>query len=513
MARSGIETGSEALLSLRAVHKSYGPVRALAPLDLDIEAGGILALIGENGAGKSTLMKIIAGAETPTGGTLRFAGSPVRFASPLDARQAGIAIVYQEHALLHDMTVAENLFLGQPVTRAGGLLDRAAMARRAAEVIGRMGLPIDVSASVETLSMVERQVVEIARALVGDVRLLILDEPTAALERRERETLFRIMRDLAAGGVAVIFCSHHLDEIAEVADRTVVLRDGGLVDDMARRDMSHDRIIRAMLGSELSEHFPKADGARQSALALSVAGLVTPRCRGFDLDLGAGEIVGLAGLDGSGREDVLRALFGLLPGARASSFALAGRAARLPCAPGEAVAGGIGFLPADRKAEALFVDQSIAFNTSLAALDRVRVNGLLSPQTEAALMRDDLARVSLKYSDLAQEVQELSGGNQQKVVLARWLGRRPDVLLMEEPTRGIDIRAKAEVYALIGEFVAAGGAVIMMSSDMPELVGIADRVLVFYRGRVSAELSGADVTAEAIAKASYSEVGAREPVH
>ena len=505
MVRSDSSIDNRALLSLRSIHKSFGHVQALAPTDLEIMQGKVLALVGENGAGKSTLMKIIAGAEMPSGGTMSFEGSPVFFNSPLDARKTGIAIVYQEHALLYDMTVAENLFLGQPIINSVGLLDRVKMEQRAEEVIERLGLDISVTSTVERLSMAERQIVEIARALVNEVKLLILDEPTAALERRERNKLFRIIRDLASRGVTIIFCSHHLNEVEEIAEQTIVLRDGVLVDNMKRNEMTSKRIINAMLDTELNEHFIKVNTEEKKALALAVDLLTTSSCQPFNLRVAKGEILGLAGLDGSGREDILRALFGLSPNAKARSVKVGSRTLRLPRSPVEAVSSGFGFLPADRKAEALFLNQTIAFNSSLGSLKRITKNGFLSPKSEEIAMSEDLSRVSLKYNYLSQEVQELSGGNQQKVVLARWLGRKPEVLLLEEPTRGIDIRAKTEVYALIGEFVTNGGAVIMMSSDIPELVGVAHRVLVFYRGEITADLTDNSITAEAIAKFSYSE--------
>ena len=491
-------------LSLRGISKRYGRVEVLQPVDLDIPKGQILALIGENGAGKSTLMKIIAGAEMPTAGVLTFEGAERQFGSPEAARRAGISIVYQEHALLHDMSVAENLFLGRPLRRRSGLLDVEAMVRAARGVLGRLGATIDVRRLAGELSLAEAQIVEIARALLDEARLVILDEPTAALERRERETLFGVMRDLAASGVTIIFCSHHLDEITEVADRTIVLRDGVLVDDLPRDAMRPEAIIQAMIGGKLKEHYPKTAGARRAEPALVIEGLRVGSRPPLDLRLARGEILGLAGLEGCGRVEVARAIFGLVP-AVAERVEIAGRSAGLPRRPGEAMAAGLGFLPADRKSEGLFLDQSIVFNASIAALGRFLRGGLLSPRRERGRVVAELGRLDLRYNGPEQEAGELSGGNQQKVMLARWFGRAPQILLFEEPTRGIDVRARAEVYRLIGDFVAGGGAAVLVSSDNAELVGIADRVIVLYRGRAAATLEGAEISEAAIARYSYSE--------
>lgn len=503
MSRTAV-AGMGPCLSLRGISKSYGRVEVLHAVDLDIPKGQILALIGENGAGKSTLMKIIAGAETPTAGLLTFEGDERRFGSPEAARRAGISIVYQEHALLHDMSVAENLFLGRPLRRPSGLLDVEAMAQAARRVIDRLGVTMDVRRPVGELSLAEAQIVEVARSLIDEARLVILDEPTAALERRERETLFDVMRELAASGVTIVFCSHHLDEIAKVADRTIVLRDGVLVDDLPRDAMRPEDIIQAMIGGKLKEHYPKVAGARRTDPALVIDELRVGQRPPFDLRLARGEILGLAGIEGSGRVEVARALFGLVP-AVAERVEIGGRRASLPRQPREAMAAGLGFLPADRKSEGLFLDQSIVFNASIAALGRFRRGGLISPAAERGSVVAELGRLDLRYNGPEQEAGELSGGNQQKVMLARWFGRAPEILLFEEPTRGIDVRARAEVYRLIGNFVSGGGAAILVSSDNAELVGIADRVLVLYRGRVAAELDGAEISEAAIARYSYSE--------
>ncbi len=496
------------ILSLRGIGKRYGPVEALRPLDLDVLPGQIVALIGENGAGKSTLMKIVAGAETPTSGTITFAGAAWRFGSPREARKAGISIVYQEHALLYDMTVAENLFIGRPLRAVGGLIDIRAMRAAAQQFLTTLGVEIDAERTVDTLTMAERQIIEIARALIDEARLIILDEPTAALEKREREKLFLIMRDLAAKGVAILFCSHHLDEVVAVAERTIVLRDGQLVENLGKTEISPERIIHAMIGGALREHYPKEAGMQRAEALLAVTQLSLNGAPGFDLTLAQGEILGIAGLDGSGRELVARALFGLTGkrAAQATRFEIDGKATSLPQYPGMAVALGVGFLPADRKVDGIFADQSVSFNASIAALGRFVTCGWLRARREADVLVGELTAVALSYSGLDQEARALSGGNQQKVMLARWLARRPKVLLCEEPTRGIDVRARTEIYRLIGDFVASGRGVVLMSSDTAELAGICDRVMVFYRGRVVAILQGQGLSEEAIARHAYSEV-------
>lgn len=495
------------ILSLRGIGKRYGLVEALRPLDLDVPPGQIVALIGENGAGKSTLMKIVAGAETPTSGTITFAGAARRFASPRDARKAGVSIVYQEHALFYDMTVAENLYIGRPIRAVGGLIDVRAMRTSAKQFLTTLGVEIDVERNVDTLTMAERQIIEIARALIDEASLIILDEPTAALEKREREKLFQIMRNLASKGVAILFCSHHLNEVVAVAERTIVLRDGQLLEDLGSAEISPERIIHAMIGGALRDHYPKRAGLRRAETLLAVTQLSLEGADGLDLTLAQGEVLGLAGLDGSGRELVARAMFGLTGTreAQATWFEIDGKAVPLPQHPGKAVALGLGFLPADRKVEGIFADQSVSFNASIAALGRFVTAGWLSPRREADALAGELAAVALSYSGLDQEARALSGGNQQKVMLARWLARRPKVLFCEEPTRGIDVRARTEIYRLIGDFVASRRGVVLMSSDAAELAGICDRVMVFYRGRVVANLQGEGLSEAAIARHTYSE--------
>ncbi|KAJ54403.1 hypothetical protein ACMU_18420 [Actibacterium mucosum KCTC 23349] len=484
------------LLTMSAVSKAYGPVQACADVSMTLNRGEVLILVGENGAGKSTLMKILAGAISRDSGDVHIDGAPVDLGHPRRAMEAGIGIVHQELALAEDMSVVENLFLGRERTRAG-LLDRAAMRAEAAELFAGLGVTINPDAEIASLSLGQRQMVEIARAVSLNSNILILDEPTASLESAARAQLFATLRGLQAKGVGIIFCSHHLEECLDIGDRVMVMRDGRKVADRDAAGLSVDDVIADMLGQEIGHQYPPRDRA-PGAVVVATQGL--HRAGHFDdvaITLRAGEVVGFGGLDGSGKVEVARALFGA-EGFDAGTITLDG--APLPGGwnPARAMARGFAFLPGERKTQGLFLDESVAYNMSFAALRRL-AGRLLSLGRERRAVADKITRLRVKTPSQTIAIRGLSGGNQQKVLVGRWMLREPRVLIFEEPTRGIDVHAKTEVYALIGELVAAGSAVLIVSSDLPELEGLCDRVYVFRRGRVAGELAGDAITQPAIA--------------
>ena len=487
------------ILALEHAAKSYGAVHALKHGTLALRAGEVRALVGENGAGKSTLVKLLGGVVRLDGGRMLVDAEPVDFHSPTEARDAGIAVIYQEPTLFPDLSVAENVVMGGHPLRSMRRIDRRAMHNSVQEQLDRLGVRLDAERPVRGLSIADQQIVEIAKALSFEARVLIMDEPTAALSGPEVERLFGVVRALRDHGAAVLFISHRLEEVFALCDTVTVMRDGEVVHDAATADMTPDDVVRRMVGRELSALFPKED-ARTGAAVLRVERLTREGVfTDISFEVRAGEIVALAGLVGAGRSEVARAIFGIDP-VDAGTVSIAGRPLALG-KPAAAVRAGLALVPEDRRAQGLALELSIARNASLTVLGRLMKHGLISARSESVLAADWGQRLRLKASDLDAPVGTLSGGNQQKVVLGKWLATNPKVLIIDEPTRGIDVGAKAEVYRTLAELVRDGMAVLMISSELPEVLGMADRVLVMHEGRISADIARADANEERVMSA------------
>ena len=490
---------STPIIELRDASKSYGAVRALRDGNIALRAGEVRALMGENGAGKSTLVKTLGGVIRRDSGDMLVNGASVDFHSPHDARDAGIAVIYQEPTLFPDLSVAENVVMGYHPLKALKRIDRATMHRQVQELLDRLGVSLSPERPVRGLSIADQQIVEIAKALSFDARVLIMDEPTAALSGPEVQRLFTVTRTLRDQGAAILFISHRLEEVFALCDTVTVMRDGAVVHDARIADMTPDEMVRRMVGRELSAMFPKVDAAI-GAPVLEVHRL-TREGVFFDVsfEVRAGEIVALAGLVGAGRSEVARGIFGI-DKVDAGHVEVQGK--RLPAGrPLAAMRAGIGFVPEDRRQQGLVMDLSIARNTALTRLRALARGGLIRGGAEDDLAREWGARLQLKYHRLKDSVGTLSGGNQQKVVLAKWLATEPKLLIVDEPTRGIDVGTKAEVHRLLSELAASGVAVLMISSELPEVLGMADRILVMHEGRLTAELSRAEADEERVIRA------------
>ncbi|MGN9783120.1 sugar ABC transporter ATP-binding protein [Nonomuraea sp. ZG12] len=479
------------MLSMTGIGKSFLGVRVLESVNLAVTAGEVHAVVGENGAGKSTLMKILTGVHAPDEGTIEIDGRRVSFGHPLDAQRAGVAIIYQEFNLLPERSVAENVFLGrEPVRR--GIVDRAAMDAATARLLTEIGEDsFGPRRPVKRLSVAQQQVVEIVKALSLDARIVVMDEPTAALAEHEVALLYRLVRRLQERGIAVLYISHRLREVFDLAGTVSVLKDGRLVTTVPTRDVTSDDLIRLMVGRDLSSYFPpRSTSPGQTRLRVSGGG--NDRLHDIDLELRAGEILGVAGLQGSGRSELAKALFGAEPFTRGEMTPVRPRSVR------EGVRAGIGLVTEDRKAEGLAPRQSVRDNALLVA----RAVGGGGGRDG---IRELLDRVQLRPPSPEQEVRYLSGGNQQKVVLAKWMTVAPKVLLFDEPTRGIDVGAKAAIHDLMRELAGEGAAIMMISSELPELIGMSDRIIVLREGRVAGALP-AGASEEAIMHLAAGEV-------
>jgi rhamnose transport system ATP-binding protein len=487
------------VLALRGVSKSFGSVRALADVSLDLSAGEAHALAGENGAGKSTLIKILAGVYRPDSGQVLLDGRPVGFAGPGDARDAGVAVIYQEPTLFPDLSVAENIFMGRQPRAAARRIDRRVMHEEAARLFDRLGVALDPAAPARGLSIADQQMVEIAKALSLRARVLIMDEPTAALTPSEVSRLFAVANALRAGGAAVLFISHRLEEVFALCQRVTTLRDGRLVATEPVAGSTPDDLVRRMVGRDLDTLYPKTEAAI-GEVALRVDRLTREGVfTDVSFEVRRGEIVALAGLIGAGRSEVARAIFGV-DRWDAGGVWIAGKPLP-PASPTAAMAAGLALVPEDRRAQGLVMDMSIERNLGLTQLRALRRGGLMSRRLERRRAADWALRLRLKYARLSDAVTMLSGGNQQKVVLAKWLATEPAVLIVDEPTRGIDVGTKAEVHRLLSELAGRGLAVLMISSDLPEVLGMADRVLVMREGRLVAEIPRSAATEESILSA------------
>jgi ribose transport system ATP-binding protein len=477
---------SETLLELRSITKTYPGVIALRGVDLTVRRGEVLGLIGENGAGKSTLMKILGGVVAPSSGSIIIGGVPTAALTVKDAAHAGIAFVHQELNLFENLDVAANVFIGREPRKGGilNLIDNIALHEQVRPLLKRLSVDFVPHDVVEELSIAQRQMVEIAKALSMDARIIIMDEPTSSLTLTETDSLLRVIEDLKAAGVSIIYISHRLGEIQQCADRVIVLRDGRQVGELAKADITHGAMVRLMIGRDLkSIYIPPKSGVRPGGLELR--NLVAPAFpeQKVSLAVRRGEILGLAGLVGSGRTSLAQSIFGVQP-AMSGQITLDGQPISIR-SPRDAIAHGIYLAPEDRKKSGLLLDMSISSNITLADLKRFSSAMLIDASQEDRVAKEQCRSLAIKAPSIEADVVTLSGGNQQKVVLAKWLSMRPKFIIFDEPTRGIDVGAKSEIYALMRDLADAGVAILMISSDMEEVVGVSDRIAVMHEGQIS----------------------------
>ncbi len=493
------------VLTLRGIRKAYPGVVALDGVDLTLQAGEVHVLLGENGAGKSTLMKVISGAVARDAGEILLDGAPVELRGPRHAQSLGLGIIYQEFNLIPHLSAGENIFLGREPRRAAGVIDQATLLDRAQQLLNNLGVAIDARTAVSRLSVAQQQMVEVAKALSLNARVLIMDEPTSALTEQEIRELFAAIERLKARGVALVYISHRMEELFAIGDRVTVLRDGRHVGTRLIRDTSLPELVRLMVGRDLKEQFPKqAAGAGDEALrveGLSRAGLL----HDVSFTLRRGEVVGIAGLMGSGRTELARAIFGA-DRLDAGKIFVRGHE-QVIASPRAAIALGLGFLTEDRKHQGLVLGLSVQENTCLPSVSVFSRFGVMQPAREASATAQRIADLRIKTPGPHQRVFNLSGGNQQKVVLGKWLTTDADILIFDEPTRGIDVGAKVEIYQLINQLAARGAAILMISSELPEILGMSDRILVMQAGRLAAEFSAADATQEKILAAALGRAG------
>jgi rhamnose transport system ATP-binding protein len=486
---------ADLVLQANAVSKSFAGVRALRAVSFELLAGEVHAVIGENGAGKSTLIKIITGAVTPDAGTITVRGEDVPRMDPRLSKALGIAAIYQQPSLFPDLTVAENIALALETGGGWRVLDWKARRKQAAELLERAGASIDPERLVATLSMPEQQLVEIAKAIGAEARIVIMDEPTASLTEREVERLFQVIARLRADGVGVIYISHRLEEIATVADRVTVLRDGESIATKRMDEVDRAELIHMMVGRELDSIFPKREIA-PGEIVLELREVSSSAVRNVSLHVRKGEILGIAGLVGSGRTQLAETIFGMTP-ASSGSILIDGQPVKI-ASPADAIRRGIGYVPEDRPRHGAILEMSIAANISLASLDQVSHRGLIDRAEEFALAVGFVERLRIKTPSVELETGALSGGNQQKVALARWLAIRPAVLILDEPTQGVDVGSKSEIHALMADLAERGLAIVMISSELPELLGMSDRIAVMHGGTLCGTLDRKEATQQRI---------------
>ena len=506
------DNGSTPIFELRNISKAFPNVQALDDITMEVHSGNILALIGENGAGKSTLLRILNGDYQPDSGQLIFDGKQTRFGSPRDAHQAGIRVIYQEPEIVPDLTVAENLYINEIPKRFGPFVDWNALYARAKDQLAILGFSEDdipLRTKARDLSPAQRQLVEIMRALKGGVRVLALDEPTSSLSDEETTRLFELVRNFKDEGLAIIYVSHRLREIIDLTDTTAILRDGKMVTMQPTSDLSETDMMSQMVGRPLSNLFSQGSYTQEDVV-MRVHNLTSPKLKNISFDLHRGEVLGIAGLVGAGRTSLGKTIFGELR-ADSGTIELEGQPVNIR-SPYDAMVAGISYAPEDRKGEALFKMLSVRENTSLVILERIRnIFRFINFRKEEEIVTNFTNKLQVKTPSLRQEVSKLSGGNQQKVVLARWLARSPKILILDEPTRGIDVGAKAEIYSLVDDLASEGYGIIVISSELPEILGMSDRILVMHDGSITGELSREEASEEAILQLAMSEQTAQEP--
>lgn len=469
-------------IEMTGIMKSFGTNQVLNNAGFFLKDGEVHALMGENGAGKSTLMKILTGVYTKDGGTVKVNGQEVDYSSPQEAEAAGIVFIYQELNVMFDLTVEENLFMGKEITKGFGICDRKAMRAKAEEVLDRMGVKIPVDTVMSDLSVGQQQMIEICKALLVDAKVIIMDEPTAALTQSETAALFEVINTLRKRGVSIVYISHRMEEIFELCDRITVLRDGQYIDTREIKDITMDDVVKMMIGREIGERYPSRNHSIGKTV-FEVKGL--SRKGAFDnvsFTVGAGEVLGVSGLMGAGRTEIMQAIFGYMP-ADSGEILIDGQPVKIKN-PMDAMKAGIGFITEDRKVEGLMLDKTIRENIALANLGTISGSGVISKAKEKSLISRGIEEFKIRCFGTEHECGNLSGGNQQKVVLAKWIYTQPKILILDEPTRGVDIGAKKEIYNVINDMARKGVAIIMVSSELPEILGMSDRVMVVREGDV-----------------------------
>ena len=488
-------------LEMKGITKQFPGVLALNQVDLSVYPGRVLALVGENGAGKSTLMKVLSGVHRRDAGEILIEGKSVEITSPLASRQMGISIIYQELSVLNNMDVAENIFVGRE-KKKNGFVDKKRQHEEARALLERVGLNIDTHTMTRRLSTAQKQMVEVAKALSYNSRLIIMDEPTSSLTDKETAMLMDIIRKLRDEGVAIVFISHRMNEIFEISDEIAVMRDGEMVQHMITSEVDEQQVIAAMVGRDVNDIFQKEE-APIGDVVLEVKNLSTRSfLKDISFNVRAGEIVGFAGLVGAGRSEVMRALFAVDPRETGEVF-VNGKPVEIKSTV-DALNAGLGFVPEDRKEQGLILKQTIRANASLAALNSVANGWFIDQKREKALSDEYVSKLKVKTPSIEQKVMNLSGGNQQKVVIAKWMATHPKVLILDEPTRGIDVGAKKEIHLLMSELAKQGVAIIMISSELPEVLGMADRIYVMHDGRIKGEIDRANASQESIMKLAIS---------
>jgi rhamnose transport system ATP-binding protein len=497
---------SETILRMTNISKSFSGVHALRGVQFDLYPGEVHALLGENGAGKSTLVKVMTGVHQPDSGEIYLNGAQVHFSDARQSRQAGIAAIYQELSLFPDLDVAENIFAGRQPTRAGGRIDWRKLYNQAGQLLASLGVHMNLKQKARSLSIAQQQMVEIARALSVNARILIMDEPTSSLTLNEVAELFRIVRHLREEGTGIVFISHRLEELFELADRVTVLRDGAYVDTRPMTGVTRDELIRLMVGRTITNLFPKQE-VQAGEVVLKVENLTCPGLfQNISFELHKGEILGMAGLIGAGRTDVARAIFGVEP-PEIGTIQLEGKPIRIT-SPQQAIALGLAYVPEDRQLHGLIPPMNITENISLPILQEYTRRGWLRNKRERSATFNAARQMEVRANNIFQKARELSGGNQQKVVLAKWLSTQPRILILDEPTRGIDVGTKAVIHALMSKLASEGMAILMISSELPEVLGMSDRIIVMHEGRMTASFTRAEATQEKIISAATQTVTA-----
>lgn len=483
-------------IEMRGIDKSFGGNAVLKNAGFLLDDGEVHALMGENGAGKSTLMKILTGVYTKDAGQVIVDGKEVCYNNPQEAEKAGIVFIHQELNVLFDLTVEENMFLGKEIKKAFGICDRKAMRKRVQEILDMLGVDIDPTQRMDELSIGQQQMIEIAKALMIDAKVLIMDEPTAALTQSETEVLFKVVNSLRQKGVSIVYISHRMEEIFELCDRITILRDGTYIDTKRIADIDMNDIVKMMIGREIGERYPVRN-SKIGDVAFEVKNLNCPGAfENVSFEVRAGEVLGVSGLMGAGRTEIMQAIFGNMPNVTGQLF-LDGKEIKNKN-PQQAIQNGIGFITEDRKVEGLMLEESIMKNISLANLGRISNGGVINKKKEQELVNKGIEELRIRCFGPQHECNNLSGGNQQKVIFAKWIYTNPKVLILDEPTRGVDIGAKKEIYNIINELAAKGVAIIMVSSELPEVLGMSDRVMVVREGEVRGILNKEEANQENI---------------
>lgn len=483
-------------IEMTGIMKSFGTNQVLDNAGFFLRDGEVHALMGENGAGKSTLMKILTGVYTRDGGIVKVNGQEVNYSNPQEAETAGIVFIYQELNVMFDLTVEENLFMGKEITKGFGICDKKAMRAKAEEVLERMGVSIPVDTVMSDLSVGQQQMIEICKALLVDAKVIIMDEPTAALTQSETAALFEVIENLKKRGVSIVYISHRMEEIFELCDRITVLRDGQYIDTCEIKDITMDDVVKMMIGREIGERYPSRNHSVGKTV-FEVKGLSRKGAfNDVSFTVGAGEVLGVSGLMGAGRTEIMQAVFGYLP-ADSGEILIDGQPVKIKN-PMDAMKAGIGFITEDRKVEGLMLDKTIRENIALANLGTISGSGVISKAKEKSLISRGIEEFKIRCFGTEHECGNLSGGNQQKVVLAKWIYTEPKILILDEPTRGVDVGAKKEIYNVINDMARKGVAIIMVSSELPEILGMSDRVMVVREGDVRGILNIENASQESI---------------